>query len=80
MQAFRLDDPDSPWSREPDPFLDDYLPTPEEEQAILDAEDHRYWGSNPQPLDPDTITGRTRLETARRKQQTQQPFAGDPPF
>jgi hypothetical protein len=80
VQAFRLDDPDSPWSREPHPYLDDYDPTPEEQQAILDAEDHRYWGSNPQQIDPDTLTGQTRIEKARRKQQPQQSFADDPPF
>jgi hypothetical protein len=83
VQAFGLDDPDSwpsnDWPVDADgKLLDEYIPAPEEEQAILDAEDRRIYG-NTEPLDLDTIMGRALFDRARGKQ-AWETLPDEPPF
>jgi uncharacterized protein DUF222 len=81
VQAFRLEDTDLTriWPHDADGNpLDEYLPTPQEEQAILDAEDHRIYG-NTQPLDLNTIMGRALFDRARSKQ-AWETLPDEPPF
>jgi hypothetical protein len=59
-------------------LLDELVLTPEEEQAILDAEDRLTYG-NTQPLDLDTIMGRARFGQARIKQ-AGATLPDEPPF
>jgi hypothetical protein len=78
VQAFRLDDIDTwPTDANGNP-LDEYIPTPEEEQAILDAEDRLTYG-NTQPLDLDTIIGRALYNQAHHKQ-ARETLPDEPPF
>jgi hypothetical protein len=82
VQAFRLEDQDiDVWPCDANGvLLDEYIPTPEEEQAILDAEDRAIYG-DPDPVYPENSIDRIIQDLARIKLAHQLlPPDAPPPF
>ena len=79
VHAFGLDEQTNSWPQDADGnLLDEYVPSPEEEQAILDAEDRYYYGH--QPSAQDDIYRPANTARPKRPHKPPEAFPDEPPF